>query len=204
MIKVMTPSDAKSITKGQIGKWYDVLADALTKSGLPSGPTQQVLATQGADLANKFVASLRGAVEAVSNMIVRTVTVDRTRSPQAVLDATGRRQYTDRTVVDAMPKGEGATAEVFFFRPGRYVSDADLDKEFDLRGLKPVDPYALAAVNEADPAFANEHPNATHWKDDKGQWCYATFNRWDGGREVCVYRHDSDWHDSWWFVGVCK
>ena len=105
-----------------------------------------------------------------------------------------------------------------------YISDDDLEKEFELRGLKPADPISVAAVNEADPAFADEKPHGTHWKDAKGKWCYAAFHRWDDdgrhvlvnrydsdwldrwgdGREVNICRSDDDWDDYWWFAGVRK
>jgi hypothetical protein len=111
--------------------------------------------------------------------------------------------------VDAMPKGEGNEVEVVFFKPdlsnrNGFISDDDLEKEFDLRGLMPADPISVAAVNEADPAFADEKPHGTHWKDAKGNWCCAAFNRWDDGREVIVDRDGSGWDDRWWFAGVRK
>ena len=132
------------------------------------------------------------------------VKVDRTKSSQEALYATGRRQFIDTEVGAAMPKGETDEGEVFFFRPGRFVSDEELERENELRGLKPADPYSLAAVNEADPYFADEHPNCTHWKDARGNWFYAAFDRWLRERSVYVCRSDGVWHDSWWFAGSRK
>ncbi len=205
MAETMTPS--KGITDGQIGKIKELLDPALRKSGLQNEPVQQVLKTpeQSGPMIAELVAVVRKYVEAVSSMIVRIVEkVDRKRKPQEMLDATGRTQYTDRKVVDSMPRGEGENAEVVFFKVGRYISDDDLKKEYELLGLKPADPYSLAAVNQADPAFADEKPNGTHWKDAKGNWCYATFDRWGGGREVGVHRIDYGWDGGWWFAGVRK
>ena len=132
------------------------------------------------------------------NRIARKVKVNRNRTPQESLDATGRAQYTDRKVVNAMPKGEGEEVEVVFFKPdlsqhNDFISDDDLEKEFELRGLKPADPVSVAAVNEADPAFADEKPHGTHWKDAKGNWFYATFDRWFVKRKVVVSRYGGDW-----------
>ena len=146
-------------------------------------------------------------MEAQSNLIIRRVCVDRTRSPQEALNATGRVQYTDCKVVKAMPKGEGDKIEVVFFKPDLsernfFISDDDLEKEFDLRGLKPADPISVAAVNKADPAFADEKPHGTHWKDAKGNWCYAAFRRWCDERGVDAYLSDCGWDDFWWFAGV--
>jgi len=59
-------------------------------------------------------------------------------------------------------------------------------------------------VNTDDPAFADEHPNCTHWKDGEGKWCFATFSRWGGERGVDVSRRDGVSRDGWWFAGVRK
>jgi hypothetical protein len=136
--------------------------------------------------------------------ISRTVKVDRSRTAQEALKATGRNLYVNDDVVELMPQGEGDEVEVNLFNVGRYITDDELNKEFYLRGLKPVDPFALAALNEAYPAFADEKPNATHWKDAQGNWCYAIFGRWRGERRVNVNRNAGDWNDNYWFAGVRK
>lgn len=210
MAKAVSPSAVNPISIGQAAKFLDLQMAALRKSGLPSGPTQQVLESQGAALADEFVTLVRRRVEAISDLIVRVVAkVDRSRTPQEALDATGRTQYVDRGVAKAMPRGTGEGAKTEFFeldlsRRGGWISDSDLDKEYALRGLVPEDPYSLAAQNEADPAFADEHPNATHWKDANGSWCYAAFFLWRDERYVRVHRCDSDWLDRWWFAGRRK
>lgn len=201
--KAVTPS--KTITNEQIGKINDLAAAQLRKSDLPSDLVQEILKTQGGELATNLVADLRRRVEAISDLIVRTVTVDRSLTGKAALDATGRNQYTDSDVVATMPQGEGDEVEIVFFKLGRYISDDELDKEYDLRGLIPVDPHALAALNAADKDFADERPNATHWQDANSKWCYAAFSRWgDDGRRVSVRRGDSGWNGPWWFAGRRK
>ena len=65
-------------------------------------------------------------------------------------------------------------------------------------------PYDVAAVNQADPAFADSHPNATHWKDSDDNWCYLACDRWSDERSVDVSRRDGVWNDNWWFAGVRK
>ncbi|MDO8471233.1 MAG: hypothetical protein Q7S49_01350 [bacterium] len=209
MTKIMTPSE-NTITPGQIGKIQEILGAALRKSGLQSEPVQQVIETKGDSLVVELVAVVCKYVEMVSNMIVRYVKVDRTRTPQAVLDATGRKQYIDRNVVKAMPKGDGVEADVHFFKPrpeaykNGVISDDDLEAEYEFYGFKSADPYSLAAVNEADPAFADNHPNGTHWKNADGKWCFAAFDRWDDERLVYVFRDGYGWDGSWWFAGVRK
>ena len=203
MTDVMIPSD-ETISAGQVGKIQEDLGAALRKSGLPREPVQQVIENQSAALNAELVAVVRKYVEMVSNIIVRRVPVNILRTPQQALDATGHKQYTNNDVVAAMPKGAGGEVEVHFFKLDRYISDNDLEGEYASRGLKPADPCSLAAVNEADPAFADEHPNGTHWKDAKGKWCFAAFGRWGGERELSVDRYDNDWLDYWWFAGVRK
>lgn len=200
MAQIMTPS-AEPLTPGQIAKISEVLAAALRKSELSKDPVQKVIEEQGDQLVAEMVAVLRRRVEAISGIIVRRVVVNRTRTPQEAIGATRRKQYTTDSVVETMPRGEGEDAEVHFFNLGRYVTDAELDKEYELRGLKPADPYSLAAVNEVDTAFADERLNGTHWKDAKGKWCFAAFNRWHGERGVVVDRGDG-WDGDWWFAGL--
>lgn len=146
-------------------------------------------------------------LESRESEVVRTVKVDRTRTLQEAIAATARKQCVDDSVASAMPRGEGEEVEVVFFHldlseRGGYISGDDLNKEYELRGLKPVDPYTLAAVNEADPAFADTHPNATHWKGASGNWCYAVFGCWCSERNMRVDRCVGGWDDIYWFAGV--
>ena len=181
MTKIMT---ATEMTDGQIENAVNKLRDAMRthRSEIASDAAQQILGIENLGMI-MFTPFLERA-EAVSNLIIRKAKVNRSRSSQEALDATGRMQYTDRKVVDSMPKGEGDEVEVIFFKldlsnRNGFISDDDLEKEFKLRGLKPADPVSVAAVNEADPTFADEKPHATHWKNAKGYWCYATFHRWN-------------------------
>ncbi|MFA7252842.1 MAG: hypothetical protein WC027_03210 [Candidatus Paceibacterota bacterium] len=204
--KTMNPS---KMTAAQAGRISDFLTTGLRKAGFQSEAIQMVIETKGRSLTDDLVAVVRKYVEAVSNLIVRVVDVDIGRKPQEALNATGRKQYTDEVVVINMPKGSGGKKEVVFFKPdlterNGYISDDDLEKEFELRGLKPADPYSLAAVNEADPAFADDHPNGTHWKDANGNWSFAAFDRWHDERHVYVGRNDGGWGGGWWFGGLRK
>lgn len=203
MVDTITPSE-KTITEGEIGKINELVAAKLRKSNLPSNLVYEILKTKGGELADNLVADLQRMVDAISDLIIRRVPVNRSRAPKEALKATGRNQYVDDSVVANMPRGEGDEEEVVFFKLGRWISDDDLEKEYGLRSLVPVDPYSLAAVNEADPAFADEHPNATHWKDSSGKWCYAAFGRWYGERSVHVRRRDDGWNDDRWFAGRRK
>lgn len=205
MDKTMIPSKKRSMTYGQTDKAGDVFRAVLRKhrSEFESEASQKAL---GSDvLVSDLLAVFRKYVEMFSDLIVRRVLVNRSQTPQEMLDATDRKQYCDPDVIKSMPRGEGEKAEVTFFQVRRQASNYELEKEFASRGLKPVDPYSLAKVNKDDPSFADSHPNGTHWKDSDGKWCYITFRRWHGdGRSVDVSRLGFDWDVFWWFGGVCK
>lgn len=199
-METMTPS---TITTGQIGKLQDLLGAALRKSGLMSEPTQQVIETQGEPLVVELVTVIRKRVEAISKMIVRRVKVNRSRTHQQALDATGRAQYVNSEVLETAPKGDGEEVNVYFFDLDYDSTPDELDREMETRGLKP-DPDALSAVNEADKAFADDRPNTTQWRDADGKACYAIFRRWIGGRFVDVDRSDDRWRRYCRFAGVRK
>lgn len=207
MTKIMTPST----TIGQIDK---AVANyrALLEKHAPDFSSDSVQTVLGqSELAGEMFSIFRRRVEMISSMIIRRVKVDRTRTPQAVLDATGRKQYITSSVVEGMPKGEGEEVEVVFFQPEKsaynengWISDDNLEKQYELWGLTSVDPYSLSEVNKEDPAFADKHPNATHWKDENGNWCYTAFSLWHDGRGVGVFRDDYRWSVYWWFAGLRK
>lgn len=210
-MNTMTPPE--TMTANQIDKTVSVCRAMFEKHApeFDKDAVQQALGAKG--LAADMFAVFRGYVERFANMITRIVKVVRDRTPEQILTATGRKQYTDGSVVATMPKGNGEEAKLVFFKLDRsaydengWISDADLEKQFESRNLVPADPYSLSAANEADPAFADEHPNATHWKDANGKWCYAAFSRWHGDEcFVNVDRHgDSGWRDGWWFAGLAK
>ncbi len=202
MNKPMTPSAETEMTDGQIDKVVDVFRAGLRKhrGEFQAGPVQEALG--GPDTSKKIVAAFRECVERFSNMITRVVEIVQDRTPEQALTATGRNQYTDKKVVATMPRGTGkGPKKVTFFKIGRVVTDEELEAEFASRNLKPTDPFTLAAINEADPAFADEHPNSIHWKDAGGNWCYEAFGRWRGERNVHVHRNDGRWLDCWRFAG---
>ena len=207
MAETMSPSRT---TAGQIGKLQEMFGAGLRKAEeLPSDAVQQAMEKQGDALVSDLVKVVRKYVEMFINMFVRVVQVNRSRDPHEAIRATGRREYLNDEVVTSMPRGKDERAEVVFFKPdlskrNGYVSDDSLEKEYELRGLISADPYSLSAVNEDDQAFADEHPNAVHWKDSSGRGGYAAFYRWCGERSVHVGRLGNDWVDNWWFAGVRK
>lgn len=206
MAETMTPSETTKtsfeMTDGQINKAVDQLRDALRKhrDEFSSEAVQQVLGT--GNFGMQLLEPFRKLVEEVikSNLIIRRVTVDRSMTPQEALKATGRTRFFSVEVVNNMPQGEGDEVEVVLFNLGRLVDDDELDKEFKLRGLVPVDPFTLAAFNAANPTFADEHPNVTYWEDVNNDHCCAVFDSFCSVRVLC--RGGQKWNGRLWFAGV--
>lgn len=136
-------------------------------------------------------------VQLPEGTIIRHAHVDRTRTPQEVISATGRVEYVDKDILATMPQGEGDKVDVHFIPTKRFVPAKEVPAFLAQYGLVP-DPRAQAAVNEADSAFADTHPNSTQW----GNNCYLTFARWGGERGVGCYRRDGGWRDGWFLSGV--
>jgi len=190
-----------SIPADQIGKFQQLLGAALLKSNLQSEPSQLVLKYQGEQVIDTMVDVVLKYAEAISNMTVFHVAVNRQLSQEAIID-TGWKKRFDGRAVASMPQGDSDEVDVFFFNLGSNVSESELDSAYELRGLKP-DPRAQFAVNRADPAFSDNHPNGTHWKDPDGNWCYAAWDRWSGFGHTVRVQHDScGWRGFWWFGGV--
>ena len=140
-------------------------------------------------------------VERVSKMVVRRVTVDRSRTPEQLLAATGRVQYVDRDVLVTMPRSatKGVEkVELFFFNEGRFLSVDEQEKVLAEHGLVP-DYEAQFQVNIDDPTFADEHPNGMQWRDSEDRPCFAAFLR-----GVVVVRRGCVWRGRWWVAGRRK
>lgn len=181
----------------RLGEFWQTMERAAEELGVDVDKVVDI-ATQNVELVKKWLSL---AVELL-NMIVRLAKVDRSRTSQQAIDATGRRQYVNKAVVGAMPRGSGETVEITYLKIGRYIRNmADLvttlaDLGYELLG----DPLAVVADMEADPAFADEHPCADCWQDANGNWCYAAFLRYGGERGVYVDQDDFDWVGYWWFA----
>jgi hypothetical protein len=204
MKKIMTPSD-KTMTGPQIDKAVANYRAMLEKFA-PQFDADAVQTVLGqSDFADAQLSIFRTRVEAVSEMIIRHVKVDRTKTPQQMIAALGRTPYVTDAILETMPRGEGEEVDVVFFPLKRYVPTTEWLAELELRGLKP-DHYAQLQANVDDKAFADEHPNGSQWGlDEKGNASFVAVDRWRGGRrDVNVSRNDSDWSDHWWGCGVRK
>ncbi len=118
------------------------------------------------------------------------------------LELTKRDLYIDEDVLSSAPSG--VRGELVLFTVGKYMTDDELEKEYVLRELEPATIELIADFDVKNPTQIDEKKYVgTHWKDAKGNWCYAAFSRWDGRRRVGVYRSDDDdWNVCWWFAGV--
>lgn len=205
MAKTMTAPQQKTMTDGQIDDLVNKLRDAVRKHRDELG-SEDVQAALGIDnLGMVLFAPFRKLVETVSTIFTRSVSgINRNQTPQEALDATGREQYTNQSVVDAMPRGEGENVELKFFELDYDPTPTELDAEYESRGLK-ADPFALCKHMDDDPAFADHRPVACQWGlGENGAASYAVFDRWFGERFVGVCRFVSDWLGGWSFAGVLK
>lgn len=133
-------------------------------------------------------------------LITRTVAVNRTRTNEEAMAATGRKQFLIADVISTMPRCEDDFSATFVSL-NRKVHVAKLDNELAKLGWElVVDPVGLAAINEADPAFADTYPNGTQWKDAEGNYCYVVFNGRGDERAVGVNRARGYWSCRKWFA----
>lgn len=206
--KVTQEGPYNPISNSQITRIIEILSITLPDSGLLSKSTRLVLDVDRRRwaLQEELFTVVRRHIEAVSDIFVRKVYPHYKLAPQEAINATGRRQSVDNDIVSTMPKGvvEGRV-EVVFFKVNHYVCWSNVDQEFELRDLKPADPYSLLKVNEDDPSFADTLPNFTYWKDAKNRWCFLKFGTYDGVRYVTIDHFSRGWcRNEWLFAGVRK
>ena len=196
-----------TMTNGQVDDLANKVRDAARKhrDELGREAVQEVL--RSPNIGMWLFAEFRKRVEQISAYIVHLVDVNRTRTPKEALEACGRKLYVTDSVVETMPRGTGDRAKLVYFKPrpqcyvnGR-LSPRMLEDEYTFHNLMP-DPQAQIDDNAANPEFADGEPNACQWKDENGNYCSATFDRWRDERRVYVCRRGSDWVGGWSFAGV--
>ena len=176
-----------------------------------NGGSHEETPCAGKDKLRKTLAGFNSVSWLTDFMTMQAQLVNREQSPQELFAAVGRKQYVNTEMVATIPRqapaGVAANQPLVFFdldlseRGG--CSDTDLEKEYEARGLV-ADPYYQFNVNREHPDFADEYPNACHWKDAEGKWCFAAFGRGDGERCIRVGRSGTGWGVSWWFAGRRK
>lgn len=120
---------------------------------------------------------------------------------EQAIKATGRTQYIDKDVLKTASKLTGRKIE--FFTVNKYFTCKKLEEEYASRNLIPasIEDICRFDVTQKDE-MDNKKYVATQWKDKDGNFCYAAFDRWIGGRYVSVHRRVNDWRDGWTFAGV--
>ena len=200
------------MTDGQIDAAVGTLRDVLNKHRLEllTDVAHQVLGDPA--LGRRLLYLFRKMIEEANGTTIRYVEVDFARTAQQAIDAVSPYGVVQSDVAEAMPRGQNKKEYVHFFwiDVDRFLKDDEIEREYEMRGLVPVDPYTLAAVNECDSTFVDEHINYTHWKDAGGNWCYFVCWRdqasyYHGFRRfVNISRRDGMSYSGVWFAGVHK
>jgi len=161
------------------------------------------------ELAEEMVRVLRRRIGACGKVVVRHVRVDRSVSCETLLKRTGRTVLTrNKQVVLDAPVGSGDETDVYLFELDHFIEDDfDLDREYEIRGLKASDFYSLEAVIRNDQTLSERGRGtvATHWQDSSGLWCFAAFSTEfnDCERFVQVDRRvPGGWSGKWIFAGI--
>ncbi|MFA6588198.1 MAG: hypothetical protein WCT08_03955 [Patescibacteria group bacterium] len=210
MTATRKPDIAQIITPGQIKKIKKIIGAELQtpdREGkyLNSTYAELVIMHQSSCIAYGFHACLYELMYIYTNMNVRRILVDRSRTPQQMIDATGLVKYTDKEVVESMPIGNGEITDVYLFSDwysGDSLYDEEVDSQYARRGLIACDPFSLAQVIIDDPSLVERHIG-THWKDGKDRWCRIEFDQWR--RDECVFVNRTT--DKWrycWLAGIPK
>jgi hypothetical protein len=190
------------------------LGSALTASALKANPfsdeAQDLIENSWdqvqAEAEAALVDVLNRVLDRKRNTITIRVKVKRGQTGQQVFASTERAQYVNKKVANGaplIPEGE-EEVDFVFFKPGRRMSDAEVETERAKRGLV-RDLEAQAAANSGDNLkFADEHPNGDSWKDADGNWCFAYFIRDGDERYVFVHQSVDGWVGGGWFGGVAR
>ena len=203
----------KPLSPSKIAKLQELFGAALRKSGAFDPEVQQLIEhhwdEMGPDLEASCLAAIgrhRMPLSFPQNEVVRLVrNVHRhIGSLEGILHYTpGRVKYLSNMLswASIFDLHFNRDVELHYFHPGRSLTDEQLQQEYQSRKLVP-DPLAQT-IDNRDLAFADLHPNGTHWQDREGRWCYLTFDRqfYQGPRVMADF-HRNEWFPYWWFAGV--
>jgi hypothetical protein len=199
------------ITDDQIERAAEILRRTLRshRNELPYDSVEYLLGgmLKGSGFGEVLLRAVHKCVDEL--VILRRVKVDRSRTPQAALAATGQRLMAAPQDVETIPRGKGDTVVIGLFRVlDRYtIQRGDLDMHFKFHGLIP-DPIALAALAEADPAFVDVYTPATQWRGSNGSYYGMSFNKNRGERSILINEMKDHpaaaWSCRFWFGGRMK
>jgi hypothetical protein len=112
--------------------------------------------------------------------------------------------FNEKETFKTLPQEQNDRAKVFFFCPGRPLSDEGLEIEYAIRKLVPAGPFSLLSVHKADREFIDTYSSATHWKDDAGIWHCMIFGRWNEQHRLYIAPVKGIWCDDFWYAGILK
>lgn len=199
---------AKLLSPSQIGKLQEVFGAGLRKSNPFSDEAQDLIENSWPLLRADLE---RACVEVVSRLIQRNrdtiafeVEVDYDRNKVSIVSELYLAWHSADygALSEIVPPATGKRKVLFeFFQLDRKASDEEVGQERVARRLV-LDPYAQMAINEQNPWFADEHPNALSFRDRKGRWCYIA-RYWGGNQRIAdSYRRRSVWEKGWYFGGT--
>lgn len=210
MARTMIASGS-GMTDGQIDNAVNKLRAAMLKNrnSIGRGVAQEILGMSNVGMI--LFETFREAAEARDGLISRQVRVNRNRTPQEMLDATGFNQCGYIDFIETMPRGEGDEVEVVFFQPkawecdrdGNLMQALDLEKALARRGLVRADPYSVAAVYEADSDFIDNKAVIVHWDTTLSERSpSACFYSSEGNRKVRLSNFCSHGGIRQWCAGI--
>ncbi len=179
MEKTISPSQ-EPITEGQIGKIAELLTAALRKSkgNLPSDLVQKALEQPGKVLSVELQKIVSRYVHAVSGMIYRMVKVDRILPTLRAINKASKNVGCSEETMNHLPLNDGPEeVEIILFKGSPSLHYSDLGKEYELRGLKPVDPASLAAFIEVNELSVYGYPIITYWKGENHKIYFMVFGK---------------------------
>ena len=83
--------------------------------------------------------------------------------------------------VEVVPRFDYDEVTLYFFNHSWIINDAELERQYAWRGLKPADPFSVLALREMEPDFQKKFPKPirysyndiyTHWRNSQGKWSY--------------------------------
>ncbi|MFA7193521.1 MAG: hypothetical protein WC087_01225 [Candidatus Paceibacterota bacterium] len=190
----------------QVSKLISPFSDRLREISLKGDSFELAVSKKGEMIVEELLAVTLKYVGLFEGIFSIEVEPDYELSYEEVLDSTGCTvRFVDEQVIETMPKRkpESKSLKVFFFQLAEKVYIEDLPEEYKLRDLIPVDPYALAEINE-DKFFSEQYPNGTYWEDSDGKICYMLFELWVDGRAVVVRRSKKYLEKGFWCAGIEK
>lgn len=121
----------------------------------------------------------------------------------ALLEANGFVVRFDSDAIESLPKGAAVEASPTFFNVGRAIKERGRPHEYKNRGLVPIDPHALVALNIADPSLS-DRMHTTQWRDGDNRTCYMQIWKQNGVKRVYISKCEPnfEWCSGTSFVGV--